>query len=576
MAETQKKNFYHWMLNLPESITSPDHYELLGLVRFTDDEKAIRDAAIDANGKLLAWQNSQYHQECDHLLDEMVAAQEILLDEKLRIEYDRQLRQRLGVDDSLEEARDGKSSVLRRPWECPGCSRSFRIPADAEEPTFCPDCSVSVLFDDTLSPGESDAVQATQPVTDGTEDRWHYEIMGQKFGPSPISELIRSARDGFLTRDTLVRQGTQSDWVSADRCPQLADVFGRQEAESDDALTDWSDSSSAWVILDDEADESNAELNDLERRIRETEKRLVEVDADMLQAVQSQLRELYAERNRALECMDRETRAKSKRRSTGVPDEKPTEWPALDDGGELGCGAQSLTPARLSSGNSSESRSRLGTVLNFQYEGVNASGNEKSGVIEATSEAEAHTFLRDQGILVSMLISVPASADAMEVPASTVSTLSSAQTPIILAIVAAVFVWIFWLEEAVIPPESTPGETTFQADPNLSSSGISTSVASTTKASLNEGSKWYTGGTLHEATMREWKRASYSNRLATCADFVAGTLVDSGKPYPGQEKLKPLAQALERGISEAGQDEWADNQNVSTIAAALLLSIAYQ
>ena len=150
-------------------------------------------------------------------------------------------------------------------------------------------------------------MQATQPVTDGTEDRWHYEIMGQKFGPSPISELIRSARDGFLTRDTLVRQGTQSDWVSADRCPQLADVFRGQDAESDETLTDYSTSSFTPSRFDDGANESNAELNDLQRRIRVAEKRLVEVDTDLLPAVERQLRELYTAREQLLADLKNES-----------------------------------------------------------------------------------------------------------------------------------------------------------------------------------------------------------------------------------------------------------------------------
>ena len=89
------KNLYHLMLNLPEDVTSPDHYQLLGLEQFEDDEKAIRDAAIDANRELLKWQNSDYHRECDHLMDEVVAARETLLDAQRKAEYDRELRRRV-------------------------------------------------------------------------------------------------------------------------------------------------------------------------------------------------------------------------------------------------------------------------------------------------------------------------------------------------------------------------------------------------------------------------------------------------------------------------------------------------
>lgn len=33
--------------------------------------------------------------------------------------------------------------------------------------------------------------------------------------------------------------------------------------------------------------------------------------------------------------------------------------------------------------------------------------------------------------------------------------------------------------------------------------------------------KWYEGGTLQNASAITWQSASYRNKLATCADFVA-------------------------------------------------------
>ena len=104
MAEAAERNFYHLMLELPEQVTSPDHYELLGLERFQDDEAAIRNAAIDANEKLLAWQNSNYHAECDRLMDAVVKAREVLLDDKQRAKYDRSLRRRLGIEEPHDVA----------------------------------------------------------------------------------------------------------------------------------------------------------------------------------------------------------------------------------------------------------------------------------------------------------------------------------------------------------------------------------------------------------------------------------------------------------------------------------------
>src|SRR5262245_20069319 len=36
-------------------------------------------------------------------------------------------------------------------------------------------------------------------------------------------------------------------------------------------------------------------------------------------------------------------------------------------------------------------------------------------------------------------------------------------------------------------------------------------------------SEWYSGGNLHKAMGAQWRTASYQNRLATSADFVAGS-----------------------------------------------------
>lgn len=46
---------------------------------------------------------------------------------------------------------------------------------------------------------------------------------------------------------------------------------------------------------------------------------------------------------------------------------------------------------------------------------------------------------------------------------------------------------------------------------------------------------WYEGGTLHKARIRDWMRADYRNKLATCADFVAAQWQS--------ENLKPSLQA---------------------------------
>jgi len=78
---------------------------------------------------------------------------------------------------------------------------------------------------------------------------------------------------------------------------------------------------------------------------------------------------------------------------------------------------------------------------------------------------------------------------------------------------------------------------------------------------------WYSGGSLHRATAAEWKMASYSNRLATSADFAAKLATSNGRNVTIEE-LKPLAVAMEVCISQAAQGAAADKMDVAFLAAA--------
>ena len=93
--------------------------------------------------------------------------------------------------------------------------------------------------------------------------------------------------------------------------------------------------------------------------------------------------------------------------------------------------------------------------------------------------------------------------------------------------------------------------------------------------------KWYEGGTLHSATIDEWRSATPENRLATCAEFVAelwskGRLREdmAAKIKTPDDLLVPVT-ALVACIDKATEPE-ADqkrdkqmyaNQNVSGMAA---------
>ena len=41
--------------------------------------------------------------------------------------------------------------------------------------------------------------------------------------------------------------------------------------------------------------------------------------------------------------------------------------------------------------------------------------------------------------------------------------------------------------------------------------------------------EWYEGGTLHDATIAQWKRAKRQDKIATCADWVSALLMRGEK-----------------------------------------------
>lgn len=95
MSLKPPQNLYALMLGLPEDLTEPDHYQLLNLPRFTDDQDRIREAAAIQNGRLLKWQNSEHFQASMELVREVVEAKRVLGTPELKQEYDRNLKRQL-------------------------------------------------------------------------------------------------------------------------------------------------------------------------------------------------------------------------------------------------------------------------------------------------------------------------------------------------------------------------------------------------------------------------------------------------------------------------------------------------
>ncbi len=86
---------------------------------------------------------------------------------------------------------------------------------------------------------------------------------------------------------------------------------------------------------------------------------------------------------------------------------------------------------------------------------------------------------------------------------------------------------------------------------------------------------WYSGGTLHKATMREWSQASYKNKLATASDFVCKKVQIDGRTMPPVDSLRPAAEHLVRNLDAANAGGAANDQEVTTVVAMLWVMEEY-
>ena len=100
-------------------------------------------------------------------------------------------------------------------------------------------------------------------------------------------------------------------------------------------------------------------------------------------------------------------------------------------------------------------------------------------------------------------------------------------------------------------PESTatpdPAEATAIAATATRRAEISAALTTTAQAG-----SWYEGGTLHDSTVRQWRSASYANKLATAADWATVMLSsDVGIGLPDSvDELRPYAEALVTCLDE--------------------------
>jgi len=85
--------------------------------------------------------------------------------------------------------------------------------------------------------------------------------------------------------------------------------------------------------------------------------------------------------------------------------------------------------------------------------------------------------------------------------------------------------------------------------------------------------EWYHDGTLHEASIFEWKSASYENQLATAGDILAGTAwKDQINSASDMDEIKIEAESLVNEINIATIDNGLVNNTTVALIAAMIIS----
>ena len=88
---------------------------------------------------------------------------------------------------------------------------------------------------------------------------------------------------------------------------------------------------------------------------------------------------------------------------------------------------------------------------------------------------------------------------------------------------------------------------------------------------INYEISWAKGGSLHNASINEWKSASYSNKLATAADWLAATSLKGKLNSPSDfKKAKSLAGGLVSSVDYAVSVEGMGGVSVAEIAAMII------
>ncbi len=129
---------------------------------------------------------------------------------------------------------------------------------------------------------------------------------------------------------------------------------------------------------------------------------------------------------------------------------------------------------------------------------------------------------------------------------------------LILGTVLAVFSLLLLLQAC------SPGGGSKTATPTATEATATTSTPATQ-------TEWFQGGTLHKATLAQWRVATNANKLATAADWLAATEWKGHLNRPSDfDRLKVKAQMLVNAVNESASDRDLGAMSATEVAAAIL------
>lgn len=101
-------------------------------------------------------------------------------------------------------------------------------------------------------------------------------------------------------------------------------------------------------------------------------------------------------------------------------------------------------------------------------------------------------------------------------------------------------------------------------------------------ASMALAQQWYEGGTLHDASLQEWKQATPENKLATIADMVSAAynresfvpLIQNTISSGRMPAIKKIAQTLVGQMDKVANDSTISAADYKVVEAVLMLMMA--